>query len=133
VKAQVAIELLIITAFVFAVLIPLVAYLSTSLTIYQDQSRVAQAREVVRRLGTSADWVWFQGSPAQLTLTLCIPAGIEDSTLNKAIRLKVMTSAGITEVAYSPIVNLTGSIPTSPGCYEFTVRAQETEVSITVA
>jgi hypothetical protein len=132
VGGQVATELIIIAAFVLSILLPLLAYLTSSIVSHQEQARLSQVREVVRKLGAGADWVWLQGMPARFTLRLCVPEGVQEIGLDRHILFRVETVAGTTDISYSTIANLTGYIPAKPGCYEFAIYALEDAVNISV-
>lgn len=130
-KTQVATEFILITALALSVLIPLTAYLTSALVSYQEQLRLEQANQVVKRLGSAADWVWLQGSPAQLRLELCLPAGVQSFGLNEHLHLKLKLRGGITDITYQTIATLNGTLPLT-GCHQFLIKAKQDCVNITV-
>ena len=115
-KAQVAVEYMIIVGFAIMVLIPYILYLNDLTTNYSTEKRLALAKNCVDKLGETIDWVFSQGEGAKTKIELLIPDGTESiQFINKTIILKIRTSSGISDVSYTAVANITGSIPTYPG------------------
>jgi len=131
-KAQSAVEYLIIISLALAILIPLALYSSQNLLDYQEGDKISSAKNAVNKLGESADWVYAQGPPAKLTVNICIPDGIEEISLDSIVMFKVKTSAGISDVYYDTVPMLNGTIPTDSGCYLISLTAHEDYVDIGV-
>jgi hypothetical protein len=133
-KLQIATEYLIIVSFALMVLIPYILYLYSASQQYQEQNSLTIASENVKKIGEACDWVYLQGEPAKLTLKILIPKNVENITfLNKTIVWKVKTSAGLSDVYYNCLANVTGYLPNREGEYLVSVEALKGGVIISVA
>ena len=133
-KLQIATEYLIIVSFALMVLIPYILYLYSASQQYQEQNSLIIASENVKKIGEACDWVYLQGEPAKLTLKILIPKNVESITfLNKTIVWKVKTSAGLSDVYYNCLANVTGYLPNREGEYLVSVEAFKGGVIISVA
>jgi hypothetical protein len=133
-KLQIATEYLIIVSFALMVLIPYILYLYSASLQYQEQNSLTIASESVKKIGEACDWVYLQGEPAKLTLKIVVPKNVENITfLNKTIVWKVKTSAGLSDVYYNCLANVTGSLPNREGEYLVSVEALKGGVKISVA
>jgi uncharacterized protein (UPF0333 family) len=133
-KLQIATEYLIIVSFALMVLIPYILYLYSASLQYQEQNSLTIASESVKKIGEACDWVYLQGEPAKLTLKILIPKNVENITfLNKTIVWKVRTSAGLSDVYYNCLANVTGYLPNREGEYLVSVEALKGGVKISVA
>jgi len=133
-KLQIATEYLIIVSFALMVLIPYILYLYSASLQYQEQNSLTIASESVKKIGEACDWVYLQGEPAKLTLKILIPKNVENITfLNKTIVWKVRTSAGLSDVYYNCLANVSGYLPNREGEYLVSVEALKGGVKISVA
>ena len=81
-KAQVAVEYLIIVSIAFMILIPLVLYLNQTFIGYSDDSKLSKADETAKKIAHTADWVYSQGPPAKQTIEIFIPKDVDEISLN---------------------------------------------------
>jgi hypothetical protein len=133
-KLQIATEYLIIVSFALMVLIPYILYLYSASLQYQEQNSLTIASESVKKIGEACDWVYLQGEPAKLTLKIVVPKNVENITfINKTIIWKVRTSAGLSDVYYNCLANVTGYLPNREGEYLVSVEALKGGVKISVA
>jgi hypothetical protein len=115
-KAQVALEYLIIVSFALLVLVPYVLYLNDLSQSYSETNKLTVARNSVDKLGRNVDWVYSQGEGAKIETEILVPDGVESiEFLNNTIVWKVRTTAGVSDVFYTAVTNVTGNIPTTPG------------------
>lgn len=133
-RAQAAVDYFTIVSVALLILIPLSLYVNQLLSGYRDDTRISLARDIVKKLGESADWVYSQGPPAKLTLeNIYIPERIEETSLdNNMILFRIKTSAGISDVYYETVPPLDGSIPSKAGYYQISLTAYENNVTINV-
>ncbi len=133
-KAQSAIEYYTIVAIALLILLPLSVYVYQLLYQYGDDTKISHAKNAVKELGETADWVFSQGPPAKYTFSsFYIPEGIEEISLdNNVILFKVKTSAGTSDIYYQTIGPLNGSIPTKSGYYPISITASGNNVTISV-
>ena len=132
-KLQIATEYLIIVSFSLMVLIPYILYLYSASQQYQEQTSLTIVSENVKKIGEACDWVYLQGEPAKLTLKIVIPKNVVNiSFLNKTIVWKVRTSAGLSDIYYNCLSNVTGNLPAKEGEYFVSVEAFNGGVRINV-
>jgi len=123
-KAQVAVEYLIIIGVAMMILLPLSLYLNQTLMGYKDDTKLSKGWNTVRELGQNADWVHSQGPPAKVTVEIYVPEDVVEVSLdNNMILYRVRTLAGITEVYYDTVPALNGTLPDKSQYYYISVTA----------
>ncbi|MBI4021547.1 MAG: hypothetical protein HY369_04855 [Candidatus Aenigmarchaeota archaeon] len=132
-KAQAALEYMIIVAIVFTFIIPIWSHLATVNESSQQSLSISQAQNAARKITSAADLVWAQGPPAMLTIDVYIPEGVASARMqNTSVIFTLYFGAGsTTDVASTSIGPLNGSLPTNEGLYKFVVRANTTFVNVT--
>lgn len=133
-KAQVATEYMIIVSFALLVLVPFALYLQNVSQNFSDDSNLNVASNSVKEIGQTADWVYSQGEPAKLKILVQVPNNVESITINgKELNWRVRTSSGLSDIYYTSVTNLMGSLPNSPGYYYITVQAMSDGVNLSVS
>jgi uncharacterized protein (UPF0333 family) len=123
-KSQVATEYLIIVSFALMVLIPFILYLTNVSQNFSEDNTLTVASDSVQKIGQTADLVYSRGEPAKLTISILIPANVQEINFtNKTMTWKVRTSSGVSDVYYNSVANLTGNLSTTPGYYNVIVEA----------
>lgn len=123
-KAQVAVEYLIIMGVALMILLPLSLYLNQTLMGYRDDTKISKAQNTVKKLGQNADWVHSQGPPAKVTVEVYVPEDVAEVSLNNNMILyRVRTSAGISDVFYNTVPALNGTLPDKSQYYYISVTA----------
>jgi hypothetical protein len=132
-KAQIATEYMIIIAFALMILVPYTIYLTSVSQNFSQDNSLAVASNSIKKIGQNADWVYSQGIPSKLDISVVIPDNVQNITISgKEILCKVMTSAGVSDIYYDSIANLTGNLTTSPGQYNVIIQAVANGVQISV-
>lgn len=132
-RAQVALEYLIIISFALMILVPYVLYLQNVSKDLSEDNNLSIASNMVQKIGQAADWVHSQGNPARISILIQVPRNVEEiSFQGKKMVWKVRTSAGVSELEYISSANLTGSLPIAPGYYDVLIQATEEGVNISV-
>src|SRR4030042_2166782 len=132
-KAQIATEYMVIVAFALMILVPYTLYLTNVSHNFSQDNSLAVASNTVKKIGQNADWVYSQGVPSRLEISVMVPDNVESMAISgKSILCKIRTSAGISDIYYDSIANLTGNITTSPGQYNVIIQAVENGVQISV-
>lgn len=130
-KAQVAFEYIIIVGVVITFLIPLWSYIAVVNEQATQSLSISQAQTAANRIVSASDLVYTQGPPAQLTITIFIPRGVESANLtDTTVRFRVYIGKGVTDVAAVALGPLNGSIPRREGLYRFSIKAVEDYVNI---
>ncbi len=121
-----------IVGFATLITIPLLIIYYTYSSDSSDSVASSQALQIARKIGDSAESVYYLGKPSQTTLKLNFPEKIESINLsNKEIVFKIKTKSGITDVVQLSSVNISGSVPTSQGIHIITIKAEDGYVQIT--
>jgi hypothetical protein len=132
-KAQVATEYIIILSLAMMMLVPLVVFSTQNLIDYKEDAKITAAKNTVKKIGESADWVYSQGPPAKLTVNACIPSETENITISgQLLSIMIRTSAGVSEVYFETTSIINGSLPTNEGCYPVSIVAHDSYVDIGV-
>jgi hypothetical protein len=131
-RGQSAIEYLIITAFAFLLLIPIVLIAYTQSARFTNDVAAAQVQKVGNQIVDAAHQVWYAGPPAKTTLTLYFPDGIDLITIqDRAIVFTMQGTGGQYEYAVYSDANLTGALPTFNGLHNVVVEATGDGVNVT--
>ncbi len=131
-RSQASLEFFIIVSLVLLMLYPLWITLFSSVTGQQEELRVSYARTAVERVRQAADLVYVQGEPAQVSVRVYIPEGVENYTLSgEVIELNVRNRAGITDIVAFSNGNMTGELPTTAGYHTLRIKAVGGLVNVT--
>lgn len=130
-RAQVAVEYLIIISIAFAILLPFIIYANQLLHNYREDTKISLAKNSVKKLGENIDWVYSQGQPAKLSIAVYIPEDVTEISIdNNTISFKIRVSSGTSDVYYTTIAPLDGSLPVESGHYIISLTAFEDYVNI---
>jgi hypothetical protein len=129
VRAQAALEYILIVGLVMAILVPFTYYGYIS---SQESTRVLQANRAVESLADAAKYVYSQGVGSRVTVEVVVPdgvnfpgsyigkpAGSNASVPSKEINLRVETQSGETDVFKSVDFDVRGSWLSHSGQYLF--------------
>lgn len=126
VKAQAAMEYLMIMGIAMLMLVPLFSLVSSYTYRSKVDLRINSMQDSLQNLADSSDMVYSQGYPAKITTDFYIPEGIVSTNVTEHHFLaRVQTDAGPTDLASHTGANLTGSLPDSPGSYSVEVQMTE--------
>jgi len=132
-KAQVAVEYLIITGIGLTLVLISVGYLTNTYQNYSDENKISLAKNTVNKIGETADLVFSQGPPAKMKIEIYIPSGVEEiSFSNKTVLFRIKTSAGISDIFYETVPQIVGNLPDKKGNYYVSLSAGEDYVNISV-
>ena len=130
-KAQAAVEYLIIVGVSIIILLPLVVYSNEMVINHNEETKISLAKNAVKKIGENADWVYSQGQPAKLGIQVYFPEGIDQSSIsNNTVLLKMRTRGGISDVYQITTGTLNGSIPSNSGYYTVSIIAYPNYVNI---
>jgi len=114
-KAQVALEYLIIVSLGIILIIPIFYY---ALTQSSESILISQAQDTVNSVAKTADYVDSLGSGSSSKIVAIIPSNVINSSIqNKTILLRIRTSSGDTDVIAFTKTNVNGTLPTASGYY----------------
>ncbi|RLG22031.1 hypothetical protein DRN74_01305 [Candidatus Micrarchaeota archaeon] len=125
-SAQSSIEYLIMFAFILAVIVPIWVYANNNINTTNERLQKSYAENAVQRLAAAADMVYVQGHPARMTIRIRIPEAVENASIKQhEISIRVSSRGGPSDIYYTTVAPLNGSLPSSPGFYFITLRAME--------
>ncbi|MBI1935009.1 hypothetical protein HYS31_01075 [Candidatus Woesearchaeota archaeon] len=130
-KSQVSAEYMLVMGFATLMTIPLLLIYYSYSSNTSDSVATAQAMQIARKVVDASEQVYFLGKPSQTTLKINFPDRIASTNLtNREVVLKIKTAAGIAEVVQISSVNISGSLPITPGIHVITVKADDGFVQI---
>ena len=130
-KSQTSIEYLFIMGFVALLTLPLVLIYYTYSSNSSDSIAANEALQIARKIVDASESVYYLGTPSQTTLELNFPDKIQSVSLsNREITFKLSTKSGIADIFQVSSVNMSGSVPTTPGIHRITITADKGFVKI---
>ncbi len=131
-KAQAALEYMSVIGFSLLILAGVVVFAYNYTLAARESSGVATASTAVNNIVESANLVYAQGYPAKVTIIVNVPQNVQNITFtNNVVKMRIQVKGGFTEIGASARVNLTGSIPASPGFYKVQIQALSGQVNVT--
>jgi uncharacterized protein (UPF0333 family) len=128
-RAQVSIEYLMIVAFAFVLLMPLIVI------YYQSQNDMTvkiisvQVDRIANEIVDAADEVYYLGPPTQKTLKVYMPDGVNAIVIENNYIL--FTTTQLQGAPRYSVANLSGSLTETSGLHIITLTALDTGVEIT--
>ncbi len=133
IKAQIAMEYLLILGITLIMLLPIFVIVYTYTTISDDQISQRQALQIARKIVDTAETVYYFGEPTKTTLELEFPSNIKTAVVLPHTVLFVMeTPVGDTDIFSDSQINLTGELPQGSGTYKLRIQALSNRVNISI-
>jgi uncharacterized protein (UPF0333 family) len=133
-KAQIATEYVIIVGFAILIIIPLALIFSRYIMDTQSQVTSTQADRISKQIVDAAESVYYMGAPSKTTIKVYMPKDVISINItSKEITFVISTKAGPSEVSKPLAVNITGTIPSTPGMktIELTSKGSYVELNAT--
>ena len=130
-KSQVSVEYMFVMGFVALLTVPLLLIYYTYSSDSSDSIATSQALQIARKVVDVSESVYYLGKPSQTTLELNFPDKIQLINMSsKELVFKLKTKSGTAEIVQISSVNMSGSLPTTPGIHTVTVTANDGFVQI---
>ncbi|HIE41206.1 MAG TPA: hypothetical protein EYP80_00925 [Candidatus Aenigmarchaeota archaeon] len=127
-KAQVSVEMLIIIGIGVAIISIYILYSYNFFYSYKINTDTTITREALEKIVKNAEFVFRQGEPARQEINICLPASIKNCSINnKTLSCSFQDN---TQVFYDSKVNLNGSLPQTPGCWDLILISKDNFVEI---
>ncbi|NUN11214.1 hypothetical protein HUU53_01055 [Candidatus Micrarchaeota archaeon] len=123
-KAQVALEYVVLIIISLAIIIPAYYFYYSDAS---EQIRVFQTKKLVNDVAEEANHAFLLGPGTITRLNTFIPQGIATQVKNHTIIANFSTRAGDNQLFANTIPSINGSLPTSPGAYQVTLIVHEDE------
>ena len=114
-KSQAAIEYVMIVAFIFTILTPLIYLVYNYSNEYSKDISVAQTREIAHELVDSSEALYYYGEPSRKIIEVNMPAKIsrmsiytklDKSKCNKCTELRFLLGDNVTKIVVPSLVTL---------------------------
>lgn len=133
-KAQAALEYMMIVGLAMLFIIPVWAFIADSQQKTSAEMSLTYGRNAVKLITDTADVIYSQGPPAKFDIAVYIPKNVREITFNGSTIIFYMeTEIGTNDVASTSNAILNGSLPTGEGNYWVTIEAADNIVNIYVA
>ncbi len=131
-KGQVAMEYLIIFSVAFFMTLPLIIIFTTQTSNLQSDIANAQLDRAATLITDAAQEVYFMGPPAQKTVRITFPSGIQSVSVQSNELIFNMTSATYNyDYIKETAINLSGSLKKFEGPHFIVIKAQADDVLLT--
>ncbi len=129
---QVSIEYLAVFSIALIITLPLIIIFVTQTNNLQADITNAEVNRIVSKIVDNAETVYFMGEPAQKTLAIDFPPGIQSIAVNSSfISFNVTTTDLNYVMVKETVANLTGSLRTFHGTHVIVFKAVNNTVLIT--
>jgi len=130
-RGQASTDFLIITGFLFLVLIPIIIFGFNNQKEGEGLISTSQLNSFVIELSDAAREVYYLGPPAKITLKFYMPKNIKNITIEKNyVFFKINTINGDTDMSMTLPFNVTGGISTAEGIKNIVLEARGDDVWI---
>jgi uncharacterized protein (UPF0333 family) len=133
-KGQVSMEYMAIFSIAVLMTLPLIIIFVTQQGNIKADITNAQAQRAATEIISAAEEVYFMGPPAQRTIRVTFPEGIQGIDISQTTFMMSLTTA---ELDYMVIkdsaANMTGNLSITPGQKTIVLRAEAAQVIITDA
>ncbi len=98
-----------------------------------DQLLINQVDQIAKKIRDSSESIYYLGQPSKTTIKVYMPDGIKQINIaQKELVFTVTTKKGDTNIVYLSRVNLSGSIPITPGIKYLTIESKGDYVLISI-
>jgi uncharacterized protein (UPF0333 family) len=128
---QVAMEYMVILAMVVLMTIPLVLIFTVQTQNMQTDITNAQIDKVGDEILAAVSDMYYMGSPAQKTIRIAFPAGLDSISISgKLIEVTVTTAESSYDLYWEMPTNVTGSLGVFEGDHIIVIQARSNDVYI---
>jgi len=132
--AQISMEYLIIVGFVTFIIVAILGIALFYSGSIKDRIKINQVNNYANKIISTAESVFYAGSPSRATITCYLPQSVEDvEILGNDLILTVSTSSGINKIAFpSKVPSSEGSetLSHTQGLKKIKLQAEKTQVVI---
>jgi len=130
-KAQAALEYMLVVMLAMGFLVPVWIYMITVNVETDTEFSLSYAKNTVETIAYTADLVYSQGPPAKVTIQVFIPEGVESVIVtNSTISILMRYKSEFTDVFATSKATLNGTLPTISGNYQIELEAIDNYVRI---
>jgi len=123
-RSQISFEYLIIMGFITFVIIGVLGIALFYSGGIKDKIKVTQMSDCANKIISTAESVFYSGSPSRATISCYLPEGIQNVTVyENELVFKLQTSTGKSTTSFKSNVQLDGSIMATPGLKKIKLEA----------
>lgn len=131
-RCQAALEYLLLCVMALGLLVPIFMMLSDSERSAKSEVNLAYAKSLADKLKENANFIYSQGEPASVILSVYVPDSVENIRFaGKTVVIDVALDSGFSNITRECDCNLTGIFPAAPGRQSVVVKARGGVVNIT--
>lgn len=124
-RAQVAMEYMIIFSMTFFMSLILIILFANQTNNIRTDLANAQMDKVGSEILDAVRQVYFMGEPAQKTIRVTFPAGIESIIVDDSFLIFTIRTTDVSyDIVKEAMINMTGSIKTYEGVHNIVVKSQ---------
>ena len=124
-KGQISTEYLVIVSFITLLIIGILAISLFYSSEINDRIRINQLQNFANKLISSAERIYYSGEPSKSTVSAYLPAGVTSAEIiENQLVFSIVTSSGVTRIAFTTNVPIQGSLSSSEGVKVITLSAQ---------
>jgi hypothetical protein len=128
-QAQVAMEYMIIFSIAFLMALPLIVIFASQTNNLQSDIASAQLDKAATHIIDAVEEVYYMGQPAQKTIRITFPSGIQSIDITSyGLVFNMRSSTRDYQYVKETPVNLSGSLQTFEGVHIIVVQAREHDV-----
>ena len=130
-RGQVSFEYLIIMGFVTFVIISILGIALVYSNSINDRIKIVQLNSCVDKIISTSESVFYSGYPSMATITCYFPSNIKQIEIAEdSIFFTFETSSGISKMAFSSNVPISGSLNSNQGLKKIKIQAGENRTII---
>ena len=124
-RSQVAMEYMIIVAFVAIITLPLVVIFMTQSDETNDDVKSNQVYLIAKKIADAAESVYYLGEPSKTTLKIYFPESIFLTSVgNNEITFRMKTRNGVDDVVVMTAVEVNGTLPSTAGIHYIKIESK---------
>ncbi|MEN9626753.1 MAG: hypothetical protein RL557_1081 [archaeon] len=131
-KSQISIEYLVLFAFLSFVLISILSVAFFYSAAIKDRLKMTQVNNFANKIISTAETVFYYGSPSQATIRVYVPDGVNDILLSsEGMIITTQLNSGVSKMLFSSDTVLEGNMSATAGVHYVVIAAREDRVVIT--
>lgn len=119
-KSQIAIEYLIIMAFILFITIPSVIIYTRQSETIKEEVIMSQAFSAIQKIADSSESIFYLGPPSKETIKVYFPEQIDNATITN---YEIVVYVGRKSIYTASKIPLNGTILVTPGIHEIEITA----------
>ncbi|MBN1385587.1 hypothetical protein JW968_01260 [Candidatus Woesearchaeota archaeon] len=130
-NAQASMEYLMILGFIAVIIIPLIMFFYFQSEDYRESAIENQLYQIAQDIVVNVEKVYYYGEPSMVTMKFTLPDKVASAQVrDHEVLFLVQKRSGDSDVYETTEVNMTGSLPSTPGLHTITIESRGSYVII---